>query len=116
MSAIHEANRRYWNKSAARWEQLEEEGGLWQRCPSEPEIAFAGGAFSLIREAAGPVSDKDVCVIGSGDNLAAFALSGTGANVTSVDFSERRLEVASERAKWLGLSITFVQALSLIHI
>ena len=110
MNAIHEANRRYWNESAGRWEHLEEEGGLWRRCSKEPELAFAGGALTLVREAAGPVSDKDVCVIGSGDNLAAFALSGMGANVTSVDFSERRLEVASERAKWLGLSITFVRA------
>ena len=57
-----------------------------------------------------PGGNKNVCVVGSGDNLAAFALSGMGADVTSVDFSERRLEVASERAKRLGLSITFAQA------
>ena len=110
MNAIHEANRQYWNESAGQWEQLEEEGGLWQRCPSEPEIAFTDAALELVREAVGTISAKDVCVIGSGDNLAAFAFSGMGANVTSVDFSEHRLEVASGRAKRLGLSVTFVQA------
>ena len=53
---------------------------------------------------------KDVCIVGSGDNHAAFAFSGMGANVTSVDISERRLEVASKRALHLELPITFLQA------
>ncbi len=110
MNAIHEANREHWNEAAERWERLEEEGGLWQRCPSEPDLAFPGGALGLVREAAGSITGKDVCVVGSGDNLAAFAFSGMGANVTSVDISERRLAVASERARGLGLPITFVQA------
>ena len=110
MNEVHKANRRFWNESAEQWERLEDEGGLWQRCPREPEIAFTGGALELVRETAGTISGKDVCVIGSGDNLAAFALSGMGANVTSVDFSEPRLEVAWDRAKRLGLSITFLHA------
>ena len=33
MNTMHEANRRYWNEVAEWWERLEEEGGLWQRCP-----------------------------------------------------------------------------------
>ena len=110
MNTKHEANRRYWNEAAGWWERLEEEGGLWRRCPGEPDLAFAGGVLGLIREVAGPLSGKDVCVVGSGDNNAAFALSGMGANVTSVDISERRLEVASKRARYLGLPIAFVQA------
>ena len=110
MNTMHEANRRYWNEVAEWWERLEEEGGLWQRCPSQPDLAFAGGALGLVREVAGTMSGKDVCVVGSGDNHAAFALAGMGANVTSVDISERRLAVASKRAEHLGLSITFVQA------
>lgn len=109
MNTMHEANRQYWNEVAEWWERLEEEGGMWQRCPGEPELAFAGGALELIREVAGSLSGKDVCVIGSGDNNAVFAFSGMGANVTSVDISERRLAVASKRARQLGLSITFVQ-------
>ena len=110
MNAMHEANRRYWNEVAERWERLEEEGGLWQRCPREPDLAFAGSALELVREVAGAMSGKDVCVVGSGDNHAVFAFSGMGANVTSVDISERRLAVAAKRARRLGLPITFVQA------
>ena len=110
MNTMHEANRRYWNEVAGWWERLEEEGGLWRRCPSEPDLAFAGGALGLVQEVAGTVSGKDMCVVGSGDNHAAFAFSGMGANVTSVDVSERRLAVASKRARHLGLPITFVHA------
>ena len=110
MNTMHETNQRYWNEVAECWERLEEEGGVWQRCPREPELAFAGGALGLVHEVAGTLSGKDVCVVGSGDNSAAFAFSGMGANVTSVDISERRLVVASKRARHLGLSITFVQA------
>ena len=62
------------------------------------------------REVAGAMLGKDVCVVGSGDNYAAFAFAGMGANVTSVDISERRLAVASKRARHLGLPITFVEA------
>lgn len=110
MNTVHEANRRYWDEAAEWWERLGEEGGVWRRCASEPELAFAGGALGLIREFVGAMSVKDVCVIGSGDNQAALALAGMGAHVTSVDISEQRLAVASERARHLGLSITFLQA------
>ena len=64
----------------------------------------------MVRKVAGPMTGKDVCVVGSGNNHAAFAFSGLGANVTSVDISVRRLAVASKRARHLGLPITFVQA------
>ena len=110
MNIMHEANRRYWNEVAGWWERLEEEGSLWQRCPSQPDLAFAGGALGLVRDAAGTVSGKDLCIVGSGDNHAAFAFAGMGANVTSIDISERRLAVASKRAAHLGLPIKFVQA------
>ena len=79
VNVMHESNRRYWNEAAEWWERLEEEGGLWQRCPSEPALAFAGGALGLVREAVGAMAGKDVCVIGSGDNHAVFAFSGMGA-------------------------------------
>jgi SAM-dependent methyltransferase len=49
-------------------------------------------------------------VLGSGDNQVVFALSGLGANVTSVDFSEQQLNVARRRATELGLNVTFVRA------
>jgi SAM-dependent methyltransferase len=56
------------------------------------------------------LSGCQVCVIGSGDNYAAFALAGLGARVTSVDISERQLEVAEGRARTVGLAIHFVRA------
>ena len=107
---MHDANRLYWNEAAEHWEKLRDKDGLWQRCAKEPDLAFAGGALGLIREVGGNLSGKDVCVIGSGDSLAAFALSGMRANVTSIDISESQLEVASKRAARLELPITFVQA------
>ena len=110
MNTMHQANRRYWDRATDWWEQLEDEGGLWHRCPTEPELAFAGGALGLVREVAGAMSGRDVCVVGSGDNHAAFAFAGMGANVSSVDISDRRLAVASRRAAHLGLPITFIQA------
>ena len=110
MNTMHDSNRRYWDVAAADWERLGDAGGLWQRCVREPDLGFAGGALELIREFGGDLSGKDVCVVGSGDNYAAFALSGMGANVTSIDISERRLEMASKRAERLDLPITFAQA------
>ena len=107
---MHEANRRHWDDAAEGWESLRDEDGLWQRCANEPELAFAGGALGLLREVVGSMLGKDVCIIGSGDNYVAFALSGMGANVVSIDISERQLEVAAKRANKLKLSITFVQA------
>src|SRR5215510_8680963 len=56
------------------------------------------------------IDGQDVCVLGSGDNEVAFALAGLGGHVTSVDISERRLAVAAERARTLGLQLAFLQA------
>ncbi len=110
MNEMHESNRRHWDKSSKWWENLRDQDGLWQRLPKEPEFGFAGGALEMIRNVADELSGKDVCVVGSGDNYAAFALCGMGANVTSIDISEGQLEVASNRAKQLKLPITFVQS------
>ncbi|MCY3810976.1 MAG: methyltransferase domain-containing protein [Gammaproteobacteria bacterium] len=110
MNTMHEANRRKWDETAEWWKRLEEEGGLWSRCPDEPDLAFEGNALGLISEVSDNLQGRNVCVVGSGDNHAAFAFSGMGADVTSIDISERRLEVASKRASQLGLPITFVQA------
>jgi ubiquinone/menaquinone biosynthesis C-methylase UbiE len=56
------------------------------------------------------VRGKQVCVLGSGDNEVVFALAGMGAKVTSVDISEKQLEVARERAGILGLEVLFLRA------
>jgi len=89
MSSMHEATRRYWDESADRWRALEDQGGLWRRCAQHPELAFEGGTLDVIRWCLGALDGRDVCVIGSGDNCAAFALAACDAQVTSVDISQR---------------------------
>ncbi len=110
MNGRHEANRRHWNAGDRQWKAYRDEDELWRRCPEEPDLGFDAGALNLIRDVAGDPDGKDVCVIGSGDNYAVFALAGLGAKVTSVDISERQLEIASDKARQLGLAITFVRA------
>ncbi|MCY3712281.1 MAG: class I SAM-dependent methyltransferase [Gemmatimonadetes bacterium] len=107
---MHEANRRSWNTKAGSWAEKRERDGLWRRCPEEPELGFAGGAYELVVAFVGDMEGKEVCVIGSGDNYSAFALAGMKARVTSIDISERQLETASARADQLGLAIDFAQA------
>ncbi len=110
MNEIHEANRRRWNDMAGDWEERLNRDSLWRRCHREPELAFEGGALGTLREMVGTVDGRRVCVIGSGDNLAAYALAGLGARVTSTDISEERLSLASDRADSLGLSMEFVRS------
>ena len=110
MNNMHESNKHHWDQASGRWQKLRDEDGLWRSCHNEPELAFAGGTLGLLQEVVGPISGKDVCIIGSGDNYAAFALAGMGANVVSTDISGRQLEIAARRAEQLDLAITFVKA------
>lgn len=109
MNENHESNRRFWDATASEWKQLRDKDELWRKCPQDPDLAFDGESLCLIQEFLGDLSGKNVCVVGSGDNYAAFALAGLGAKVTSTDISERQLEVAGDRARQLGLKIDFVQ-------
>lgn len=110
MPDMHAANRRHWDAAAANWRTLRDRDQLWRKCPTQPALAFEGAALEMIRQFAGELAGKQVCVIGSGDNYAAFALAGMGAAVTSVDISAQQLQVAAARAAELGLHITFVQS------
>ena len=110
MNEIHEANRRRWDEMAGDWDDRLNRDGLWRRCHREPELAFEGSALETIREMMGTLDGKRVCVIGSGDNLAACALAVLGAGVTSTDISGERLRLAADRADALGLSIEFVRS------
>ncbi len=110
MNEIHEANRRYWDSAASSWRELRDKDQLWQKCPQQPALAFDGGALDVIREFLGDLAGKRVCVIGSGDNYAAFAFAGMGAIVTSTDISQEQLRIAAHRAQDLGLDIRFVRA------
>lgn len=109
-SELHEANRRYWDAAAPGWERLRDEDGGWRECAHNPQVAFEGLALETLLEVAGGLAGKRVCVVGSGDNYAAFALAGMGAEVTSVDISEQQLEIAARRATQLGQAIRFVRA------
>ena len=110
MNEIHEANRRRWDDMAEDWEERLNRDGFWRRSHREHELAFEGKAFETIREMVGTLDGKRVRVIGSGDNLAAYALAGLGARVTSTDISEERLRLAADRADALDLSIEFVRS------
>jgi len=107
---IHEANRNSWNAKAQFWKELRDRDQLWRKCCNTPEIVFEGQALELIQYYAREVATKEICIIGSGDNYAAFALASLGASVTSVDISENQLAIAQERASTLGLEINFVRA------
>jgi SAM-dependent methyltransferase len=106
----HDANRQYWDARASEWKRLRDEDGIWRRCPQEPHLAFEGQALETVLELIGVLEGKKACVVGSGDNYAAFALAGLGAEVTSVDISEQQLQDAASRASELGLEIRFVCA------
>jgi SAM-dependent methyltransferase len=107
MNEFHEANRKYWNASAAEWQQREK--GDWRECAAKPTLAFEGQAFRMINEFIGELTGKRVCIIGSGDNCAAFALAKLGAEVTSTDISRERLDLAAQHADALGLNIRFLR-------
>ena len=77
MSKIHEANRQHWNSQATTWEERLNRDGRWRRCPREPELAFEGETLATIREMVGDLRDKQVCIIGSGDNMAGLCTCRT---------------------------------------
>ena len=106
MNKMHETNRRRWNAASAKWALGADSRGIWQRCARKPELAL----HARERHWLGAVRGRRVAVLGSGDNQVVFALAGLGARVTSVDISERQLDVARGRAAELGLDVSFLRA------
>ena len=106
MNKVHESNRACWNEWAQWWGKRADEKGIWKRCHRDPTLVFCPDEMAFL----GDVRGEGVCVLGSGDNEAVFALAGMGARVTSVDISEGQLAIAAERARILGLSVSFVRA------
>ena len=106
MNEPHEANRAFWDRSAGWWKEKEDKRGLWIKSHEDPTLVLSPGEMSFLKGVGG----QTVCVLGSGDNEVAFALAGMGGKVTSVDISERRLQVAQERADTLGLEVAFLRA------
>lgn len=106
MNTMHEANRKGWDAASQNWQAMIEDRVDWRKCPEDPTIALSQEELDHL----GDVSGRDVCVLGSGDNLVVFALAGMGARVTSVDISQNQLDTGAERAVELGLDISFVRA------
>ena len=106
MNPMHEANRRGWDAASAGWQATVERNVDWRRCPADPTVALIKEELELL----GDVAGRDVCVLGSGDNLAVLALAGMGARLTSVDISQAQLDTAASRAGEIGLDIAFLCA------
>ena len=106
MNEYHCANRDRWNLGSAEWEAMHDRRGTWEIAHQQPEKVFLQQELELVEE----VEGQDVCVLGSGDNLAVFGFAGMGARVKSVDVSSEQLMVARRRAVKLDLSIEFVEA------
>jgi ubiquinone/menaquinone biosynthesis C-methylase UbiE len=105
-NTYHQANQTRWNAAAPNWKAMHDQRGDWKKCSQSPEIVFGEQEMVFFQN----ISGQKVAVLGSGDNLAAFALAGMGAQVTSVDISAEQLKFAGERAAILGLNIEFQQA------
>ena len=104
MNEFHVANRRGWDAVSPGWQSMVDARVDWRRSAEDPHIAFDPRELEFL----GEVSGREICVLGSGDNLAAFVLAGMGARVTSVDFSQVQLDIAAHRARELGLDIAFI--------
>ena len=102
----HAANQAFWDASIEWWKEKEDTRGLWRKAPENPALVLSPPELPFLEAVAG----EEVCVLGSGDNEVAFALAGLGGKVTSVDLSQRRLDVAADRARTLGLQLSFRQA------
>jgi 2-polyprenyl-3-methyl-5-hydroxy-6-metoxy-1,4-benzoquinol methylase len=98
---FHEANHRRWDAGSASWAHHADTRGIWKRCHLDPSLAVQPAELKWLNG----VASKRVAVLGSGDNQVVFALAGMGAKVTSIDISERQLDVARSRAAALGLNV-----------
>jgi len=105
MNDSHESNRAVWNGWAKWWGEEEDKKGIWNRCHRDPTLMLCATEMHFLANMRG----KRACVLASGNNMVVFSLAGMGAQVTSVDISEGQLQIARERARSLGLDITFLR-------
>ena len=108
MNEFHDANQQRWEQHAERYRH--QRGDDWQQCIKDPTVGLERETLKLLARFLGSLAGKKACLLASGDNYAAFALAGLGAQVTSVDFSQRQLQIAAKRAKTLNLTIDFIHA------
>ena len=103
---IHADNRQRWEAAAPGWANKVDATELWPIAHRVPDRVL----LPVERKILGELGGRRVCVLGSGDNLVAFALAGLGAEVTSVDISQAQLDIAADRARKIDLDIRFVRA------
>ena len=87
-------------------EEEKDKRGLWMKAHQDRSLVLSPSDMPFVRD----VNGKDVCVLGSGDNEVAVALAGRGGHVMFVDTSQRRLDVAADRARMLGLELSLLQS------
>lgn len=95
-----------WNKCSDAWyDDIEEHIG---QIMNNPEIAFPVNVFQMLRETFPSFEGLKVCVPSSGDNTAVYAFHLLGAEVTSIDLSEKQIENALKVAKKYNWKIDFI--------
>jgi hypothetical protein len=70
----HEANKVFWDASTQWWKEKEDKRGLWMKAHEDPPLVLSSAEMPFLKD----IGDKDVCVLGSGDNEVAFALAARG--------------------------------------
>jgi len=103
---MHAANRARWNADALSGGGQKDMGRNWRAVWEQPQQGLDPEEWAWI----GDPADRDIAVLGSGDNLAVFALAARGARVTSVDISDEQLAIAAARAGEVGADVRFLRA------
>ena len=103
---FHRANQLRWDAGAESWARRADSRGIWRNCHQDSSLALHSAELRWLND----IAQKEIAVLGSGDNQVVFALSGMGAKVTSVDISDQQLKYARKRAAELRLDIRFVRA------
>ncbi len=76
-NTMHDANRKGWDAVSAKWQANIDARMDWRRVPENIRLVLDEEELKYI----GDVSGRSACVLGSGDNLVAFALVYTGGHV-----------------------------------
>ena len=98
----------WWDDRAADYHAKHRSPDVIRHLVDRPISAFHPDVWSLLSKHVPDVRGRKVLVPASGDNLAVYALHLLGAQVTSIDLSQRQLEGAAEIATRNGWSIAFI--------
>lgn len=110
MNETVKKNRQNWDDYSEAYLRFKHNEKILERIKSDPSSAFEKGTWQQIKRCMPDMHGKKVCVPSSGDNHAVFAFAMLGARVTSCDISEKQLAAGRQKAKEMGLEISFIQA------